>query len=135
MSEQPAEIIDAELNGKPAKEGGGDLLVATEVLPAGLPIVPLRPRPAFPSSLIPMMVSDPHQLHAIKRAVDSPSRAVGLVLVKDLDEPDGAANLHGVGVAGKIVKVMQMDGDSAQILINTLERFAIEELADTPEGL
>ena len=130
MSELHDGIIDAEFNGTPVGDESGGLVLATEVLPAGLPIVPLRPRPAFPNMLIPLAASDRHQVEAMKRAMESPSRTVGLVLVKDPDKPDSPENLHGVGVAGKIVKVLRADDDGIQFLVNTLERFAVEELTD-----
>ncbi|ACM18940.1 DNA-binding ATP-dependent protease La [Geotalea daltonii FRC-32] len=130
MTQSP-EIPD-QMN-TPAEEGSSGLILASEVLPAGLPIVPLRPRPAFPGLLIPMVVNEPHQLAAIKRAMDSPSRTIGLVMVKDLDKPDSAANLHRIGVAGKIVKIMHSDEESSHFLINTLERFTIEELSEPPD--
>jgi len=134
MSEQHDEIIDAEFNGKPVKEESGGLVLTTDVLPAGLPIIPIRPRPAFPNTFIPMLVNDRHHVQAVKRAMESPSRTVGLVLVKEPDEPDSPNNLHRVGVAGKIVRLNHADDDSAQFLVNTLERFTFEDLTETGEG-
>ena len=58
MSEQHDEIIDAEFNGKPVKEKSGGLVLATEALPPGLPIIPIRPRPAFPNMVIPIAVNE-----------------------------------------------------------------------------
>ncbi len=135
MSEQHDDIIEAEFNGKPVEEEAGGLILATEVLPAGLPIVPLRPRPAFPNMLIPLAVNEPGQVQAVKRAAESPSRALGLVLVKEPDAPDGPGNLHGVGVVGKIVKVLHTDEESTHVLINTLERFTVEEVSEAGGGL
>ena len=134
MSEQHDEIIDAEFNGKPVKEKSGGLVIATEVLPVGLPIIPIRPRPAFPNVVIPIHVNDHHQVQAVKRAMESQSGTIGLVLVKEPDEPDSPNNLHKVGVAGKIVRVNHADDDSAQFLVNTIERFTIEELTEAAEG-
>ncbi|HEY6838626.1 MAG TPA: LON peptidase substrate-binding domain-containing protein, partial [Geobacteraceae bacterium] len=135
MSAQHDDIIEAEVNGPQVVEEQGGLVLAAEVLPAGLPIVPLRPRPAFPAMLVPLVVNDPRQMEAVKRAVDSPARAVGLVLVRDNDAPDGPDNLHRVGVAGKIVKVLHADDDSIQFLVNTLERFSVEEVSEADDGL
>jgi ATP-dependent Lon protease len=131
MTDQSPETTDGIHT--PAGEETSGLILASEVLPAGLPIIPLRPRPAFPGLLIPMAVNEPHQLAALKRAMDSPSRTIGLVLVKDAEKPDSAANLHRIGVAGKIVKIMHTDDESAHFLINTLERFTIEELTEPPD--
>jgi len=109
-------------------------VLASEVLPVGLPIIPVRPRPAFPNMLIPMVLNDHHHVQAVKLAMESPSRTLGLVLVREPDKPDTMDNLHQFGVAGKIVKMIHADDDSAQFLINTLERFTIQEINETPGG-
>lgn len=112
-----------------------ELVLAADILPIGLPILPLRPRPAFPSLLIPMAATGPHQVQSVKKALESPSQALGLVMVRDLEREDTPENLHKIGVVGKIVKVIHTDDDSIHFLINCLERFSIEELTETPEGL
>jgi len=80
MNDERDDIIDAELNGDetteettPASEG---LVLASEVLPPELPILPLRPRPAFPGLLIPMAANGPEQVGALQRALDSPSQTL-----------------------------------------------------------
>ncbi|HJV36112.1 endopeptidase La [Geomonas sp.] len=128
MSEKETEVLKAEVHNEPDT---GGLVLAAEVLPATLPIIPLRPRPAFPNLLVPMVLNDPHEVEAVKRAMESPSHALGLVLAKHADLPDGPDNLNAVGVAGKIVKIIHMDDNSAQFLINTLERFTVEEVTQT----
>lgn len=134
MSENDSNIIEVEINGKAEtgdrKAESGGIVLASEVLPAGLPIIPLRPRPAFPNMLIPMAVSEQHQMLAVKRAMETQSRAIGFVLVKDPEKPDAVDNLHGVGVAGRIVQMMNADDNVAQFLVNTLERFTVQELKD-----
>ena len=137
MAEDKDEPIDAEVNPEtpdPSPQPS-ELVLAADILPAGLPILPLRPRPAFPSLLIPMAATGPHQVQAVKKALESPSQALGLVMVRDLEREDSPENLHKIGVVGKIVKVIHTDDDSTHFLINCLERFSIEELTETPEGL
>ncbi|PLX85330.1 MAG: endopeptidase La [Desulfuromonas sp.] len=137
MSEEQDPMIDAELNGvEPGEdESEGSLVVAAEMLPSGLPIVPLRPRPAFPGILIPMALAGKEQMAPVKRALDTPSQAIGLVLVMDLEAEDGPENLHTVGVAGKILKVIHADEESIHILVNCLQRFSLEEVTETDQGL
>ncbi len=132
---QTPDMNDNQSNGTHPPGETSDLVLAADVLPAGLPIIPMRPRPVFPGLLIPMAVNERHQLQAVKMAMESPSRTLGLVLVRDIDAADGAGNLHAVGVAGKIVKMMHSDDDSAQFLINTVERFTIEQLAEPSDVL
>ncbi|GFO56671.1 Lon protease [Geomonas sp. Red276] len=131
MSAQDTEtVVEAEVNGHPEGESGG-LVLASEVLPPSLPIIPLRPRPAFPNLLVPMVLTDPHEIQAAKIAMESSSHAIGLVLAKEYDHHDAPDNLHPVGVAGKIVRVMHSDENSLQFLVNTLQRFTIEEVTQT----
>jgi len=121
---------------EPTETGGeeGGLVLASDVLPAELPIVPLRPRPAFPGILLPLAINSPEGLVAFKRAMDSASHALGLVLVRDPEQADTTENLHRVGVAGRIVKVIHADEDNAHFLFNALERFTIRDLAERDEG-
>jgi ATP-dependent Lon protease len=136
MGKEPEEIIDAEINGaseSSVQEEG--LVLASEILPAGLPILPLRPRPAFPGLLIPMAISGQAEIAAVRQAMESPSQAIGLVLVRDLDGADSPENLHRVGVVGKILKVIHADDETAHFLVNCMERFSIEEISEAGEGL
>ncbi len=114
-----------------AQEGGqqAGLVLASEILPAGLPLIPLRPRPAFPGLLIPLSVSGPDKVAAVKAAMESPSQALGLVLVRDLEGEDTPQNLHQVGVAGKILKVVNLDEENAHFLFNCMERFSLKEVS------
>ncbi len=116
-----------------ADEGG--LVLAAEILPDGLPIIPVRPRPAFPGILIPMSISGRERVAALTRAMKTPSQALGLVLVRDPEGEDSPENLHRFGVVGKVLKVAQADEESANFLVNCLERFSIQEIMRTDQGL
>ncbi len=129
---QEEETSSAEASPAQGEEG---LVVASEILPPSLPVLPLRPRPAFPGILIPMAVNGRERVAAVRRAMETPSQALGLVMVRDLEADDGPENLHRVGVVGKILKVAQMDEENANFLINALERFSIETLMNTDRGL
>ena len=94
-----SEIIEEQVN-------EGSMVVASEVLPTGLPIIPLRPRPAFPGIMIPLVLNGQGQVAALRQAMEHQTQTIGLVMVRDLDEEDGIQNLHQVGVAAKIVKVL-----------------------------
>ena len=106
----------------------GELVVASEILPTGLPIIPLRPRPAFPGIMIPLVLNGQAQVAAMHQAMEHQVQTIGLVMVRDLDKEDDIENLHKVGVAAKIVKVLHSEKNSAHILVNSLERFEIEDI-------
>ncbi len=126
--EKISEIIEEHAN-----EGG--LVVAANTLPTGLPIIPLRPRPAFPGIMIPLLLNGKGQVAALHQAMEHQTQTLGLVMVRDLDEEDGIQNLHKVGVAAKIVKVLHTEKKTAHVLVNSLERFAIEEVHETGTSL
>ncbi|NOQ41750.1 MAG: endopeptidase La, partial [Desulfuromusa sp.] len=100
------------------------LVLARDMLPSRLPVIPLRPRPAFPGVIIPLTVTGKARVDTIKQAMETDSHAIGLVMVQELDEEDSASNLQRVGVAAKILKLIHTDGDSAHVLVNSLERFS-----------
>ncbi len=137
MTEHPGDILDAEINSENGghREEAGSLVLASELLPPALPIIPLRPRPAFPGLLIPLAISDAEKIAAVKQAMDTQSQALGLILVRDLEGKDIPENLHQVGVAGKILKVLHEDEESTHILFNCLERFSVEEWTAGKKGL
>ena len=104
------------------------LVLARDLLPSRLPVIPLRPRPAFPGVIIPLTVNGEARVRTIKHAMETESQAIGLVMVKELDEDDSTTNLQKVGVAAKILKLIHTDKESAHVLVNSLERFSVEEV-------
>lgn len=106
------------------------LVLARDMLPGKLPIIPLRPRPAFPGVIIPLTVNGSSRVNTIKQAMETESRAIGLVMVKDLDEEDAVDNLQAVGVAAKILKLIHSEENSAHVLVNSLERFTLDTITE-----
>jgi len=141
MEEDHDKTIEADFNSDDAENASSvekteeGLVVATDVLPSTLPIIPLRPRPAFPGILTPMVFTGDQHVALAKRAVDTPSKMMGLVLTKEIEEPDSPENLHHIGVVGRVMKVLHSDDDSIHLLVNCLERFSIVELSETEHGL
>ncbi len=109
------------------------LVLARDMLPSRLPIIPLRPRPAFPGVIIPLTVNGKARVKTIKQAMETDSQAIGLVMVQELDESDSTSNLQRVGVAAKILKLIHVEDDSAHVLVNSLERFSIDEVLEINE--
>lgn len=124
---------DEEPGAKKNANGSG-LVLAGEILPASLPILPVRPRPFFPGIHIPLEITEEH-LPIVEWALDSGNGALGLVLVKDTDTVNSLENLHQVGVACKILKAVKQESGSAHILIACLERFLVREANKRPEGI
>jgi ATP-dependent Lon protease len=113
---------------------GAPLVLASDVLPTRLPILPIRPRPLFPGLPIPLEVGL-DQIQGIQHALEYASKTLGIVLVRDPEGPEGPENLYRVGVAAKILRVFQGDGESTNILVNCVERFSIEEIEKAEFGI
>ncbi len=134
---KPEKDISEAVKEESSKDAGSDqtgVVLAGEVLPTSIPIIPIRPRPLFPGILIPLAVRE-DQLSVVEWALESSAQTVGLVLVRDVEGEDSAKNLYRVGVAGKILKAIKEDLGNAHVLISCLERFTIQEVGETPEGL
>jgi ATP-dependent Lon protease len=132
MNESPTEDPD---NGKSNYENPTvPLILASEVLPDNIPILPIRPRPLFPGIPMPLEVGA-EQFLGIKYALEFASKTIGIVLVRELNGEDGPENLFRVGVAVKILRVFQSEGESTGILINCIERFTINEISKTEFGM
>ncbi|PLX86992.1 MAG: endopeptidase La [Desulfuromonas sp.] len=115
---------DAEIQAVP-DEG---LVLARDMLPNDLTIIPLRPRPAFPGVIIPLTVNGRDRVRTIKEAMGNQNQTIGLVMVENLDQEDAADNLQPVGVAAKILKLIHAEEDTAHVLVNSLERFSIDHV-------
>lgn len=132
MSEKPREDSNTEKipNGSP----DAPLVLASELLPARLPILPIRPRPLFPGLPIPLEVG-PEQIALVQHAMEHASKTLGIVLVRDPDGSDIPENMNRVGVAAKILKAFQGEGEAPGILINSVERFTIKDIKKTEFGM
>jgi ATP-dependent Lon protease len=110
------------------------LVLASEMLPTRLPILPIRPRPLFPGIPVPLEVGS-DQAPSIQYALDYSSKTIGILLVRDPEDADAIDNLYKVGVAAKILRAFQGEGESTTILLNCVERFAVEEISKSEYGL
>jgi len=127
------ETIEAKPS-EPEVEDRPGLVLASEILPEHIPILPMRVRPIFPGIPVPIEVRG-EQVALLQQAVQSSAETLGLVLVRDPKAKDSPKNLHRVGVAAKILKAIQADSETAHVLVNCLERFTIENLRETAAGL
>ncbi|HAS83413.1 MAG TPA: endopeptidase La [Verrucomicrobia bacterium] len=115
------------------------IVLARDLMPAALPIIPLHDRPVFPKMTIPMMVDAPDIARMLIDRVDSKARYVGLVLQKPQEpsptnpSPDGEPPaLYEVGTVAEIMRMAKSDsGNEVQVILTVLQRFRITELTQT----
>jgi ATP-dependent Lon protease len=110
------------------------LVLASELLPAHLPILPIRPRPLFPGLPVPLEVGV-EQIPLIQHAMEHTSKTLGVVLVRDPGGSETPDNMYRVGVAAKILRTFQGEGEAPGILINCVERFTIEDIRKADFGM
>ncbi|MFQ5355561.1 MAG: endopeptidase La [Mariprofundaceae bacterium] len=112
---------------------GSSLVLAGEVLPEFLTLLPLSNRPLFPGLIVPLVYEGTEHLEAIKKLTDKDQHYVGMVLVKDEEAPFAVDNLYEVGVAARILKAADIAGHGLHLVVECLERFQIEKvMSDTP---
>lgn len=135
VEDSAAELIDKtgeSSEPEPVQDSG--IVLAGEMLPPSLPILPVRPRPFFPGIHIPLQIGE-HQLDIVNWTLESPHRTLGLLFVKSSDEEDSPENLHTVGVAAKILKAFKDEDGTGHILIGCLERFTVHDFKETEVGV
>jgi ATP-dependent Lon protease len=125
---------DFEIDKPSSETQEAPLVLASEVLPSHLPILPIRPRPLFPGLPVPLEIGL-EQMPGIQHALEHSSKTIGVVLVKDPNASETPENLYRVGVAAKILRAFQGENEAASILINCVERFTIEEMSKAEFGM
>jgi ATP-dependent Lon protease len=134
--EQPL-IIDVmpepEHDGVRAEPVGGSLVVARELLPETLPIVPLFDRPLFPKMMGPIMIAGDELRQELVERLRSSKPHLGLLLVRSgSDQPAKAPiateNLFDVGVAARVVQAAPSTPTGPlQVVVQVLQRFSVIE--------
>jgi ATP-dependent Lon protease len=97
----------------------------SEILPKELPILPLRNTVPFPFVMIPLAVGIPRSVKLIEDALQGDSM-IGMVASKDpsLEEPS-PEQVHTIGTAGKILRVVRAQDGTMQVVVQGLERIRI----------
>lgn len=121
-------------------EDGKGIVLARDVLPGRMPVLPLEHRPLFPKMLVPMMVRDPQVSKMINAILETETHHIGLFLRKKGDDAEAEGpppedvppKLHKVGV---IAEIQQIPGagsnDAFQIVLNVLERASLKKIIQT----
>jgi ATP-dependent Lon protease len=133
--EQEPQIIDVD----PEREGEGaaplsedhSVVVAEEVLPEILLIVPMSERPLFPKMMGPVLIGEDELKREVTEALESSQQYLGLVMLRSaLDEPGrgpaAAADFHQVGVAVRVLQASPPPAEGPlQLVVQVLQRFNV----------
>lgn len=127
--------IEEPDEGEENKDNQTSLVIARDLLPETVLIIPLFDRPMFPKMMGPIIVEDPRIQKTILEAQQQGAPIyLGLLLVRPSE--DGIANVpetiddfFPVGVAAKVVQVSPITpGEPLQLVAQAQERFTVEKL-------
>lgn len=99
-----------------------------EVLPADLPILPLRNMVLFPGVVIPITAGRDKSIKLINDA-NAGGKIIGVVAQKDENVEEPTANdIHTIGTVAKILRVLKMPDGNTTVIIQGKKRFKIDEV-------
>jgi len=129
----PDEIESQEVESE--KDTPKSLVVAKDLLPDDLMIIPLNDRPMFPKMMGPIFIDDPIMRQTVMKHVEKNTPLYfGLILLKPSDDglarsPQSGDDFFKVGVAVRVVQVSPYKpGEPLQIIAQALDRFDVVAL-------
>jgi len=102
--------------------------IKTDQIPDILPILPIVDTNLFPKMVLPLVLVQKEAIDLIDEAMAG-DRILGLILSKrsEVEERHTTKDLYRVGTAAVILKMSKMEEDRAQLLIQGISRFKVEE--------
>ncbi len=96
------------------------------VLPATLPVLPLKDAVAYPDTLTPLAIGQERSVRLINDVLAG-GRTLVMVASRDpeLEEP-GPGDLHDVGVLAVVARMVKMPDETMRVLVQATERVKVE---------
>src|ERR1700750_96419 len=96
-------------------------------LPEQLPVLPLRDTVTYPDTLTPLAVGQERSIQLVNDALTG-DRMLVMLGAKDAEiETPGPGQLHRVGVAGVVARMLKVPDGSLRILVQGGQRVRVEE--------
>ena len=139
MSEKPTVltpdgVVESD-EGEEKNDKQTSLVVARDILPETLLIIPLFDRPMFPKMMGPIIVEDPRIQKSILEAQQKGAPIyLGMLLVRPTEDgiatiPETIEDFFPVGVAAKVVQISNITpGEPLQLVAQAQERFSVVKL-------
>jgi ATP-dependent Lon protease len=106
--------------------GSEEVAVGGLDLPPLLPVLPLRDSVAFPGTLTPLAVGQERSIHLINDVLGG-DRMLAMVTSREADaESPRPAQLHDVGVAGTVARMLKLPDGTLRILVQAGARVRID---------
>jgi len=105
-------------------EVSSNIVLASEILPDNLTILPAAKHPIFPNMMVPLTFSNERSMQMINSVYNDENRLLGIVMIKKMDKSDfWNSKLYEVGTIVKILKITRLNENTFQVLIQGLQRF------------
>jgi ATP-dependent Lon protease len=102
-----------------------------EPLPDALPVLPLREMVTFPGTLTPLAVGQPRSIKLVDDVLTG-NRMLALVASKEPNkEEPGPDDLHGVGVAGIVARMLKVPDGTIRILVQATQRIKVGDFVQS----
>ena len=118
----------------PPQSAETSIIVASDLLPTSLIIIPLFDRPFFPKMMVPILLSNEELVNNILESLSDKQKYVGLLFAEETEgegESFKVLRFAKIGVAGKVMQINRKPDVPAQLLVQCMERFEVVELSDT----
>ncbi|MDP8943516.1 MAG: endopeptidase La [Actinomycetota bacterium] len=100
-------------------------------LPATLPVLPLRDNVAFPETVTPLAIGQERSIRLVNDVLGG-NRMLAMVASREpeLEEP-GPEQLHRVGVAGLVARMLKVPDGTLRILVQGMQRVRVDHFVGT----
>jgi len=132
MTREP-EIVDIDIAEEDVDPAS--LVKSSAVWPTQLPIFPLSNRPLFPGLIVPLVYDGNDVKESINKLAGMGQTHIGLILVRNEEEPFESKNLYHVGVIAKVIKAIEIESHGLHLVVECLERFKVREWVAGPKML
>lgn len=125
-TDEKEQLISDNHQDESADKSEKTIVLATEILPENLIIVPLRSRPLFPGMVMPILVTG--RFIKSVHISDGDNKTLGIILSKEkTKEKLFEKDLYSWGTAAKIMGIHKNPDGTLQVLVRTLKRFKIDK--------
>jgi len=127
---QPEEPPVEALSSGPASRTSSDDSRDAErpAIPETLPILPVRNTVIFPGMVVPLTVGRPSSRKLLEESL-AQSKIIGVFTQKDAKQDEPApGDLHPVGVAVTVLKMIRQSEEQAVVIVQALERIALRKV-------
>ncbi len=118
-------------------DDSSDIILARDLLPESLLVIPLQDRPIFPKMTVPLVIDNPGIAETLIKQVENGSRYVALVLRQPDEESQqdeehtskAPPSLYRVGTVAEVIRMAKGDsGREIQVLLTAVQRCEVTRI-------